>query len=155
MFKFNRGLCALLVCAVAGAAYAAVVKLKEINPMGSGLSLNPNCDGMAIFHYKEPDGNVDAGTEVNIVLTDFEPNTTYWVRYEGYSTLVETFLGGTPVVTTNSAGNAHVNDFFSGFDITVTPRVIVFIDNNGEGDYVTTDDDERACASADGFCSGL
>jgi hypothetical protein len=138
MFKFSRMLCVMVVCAVAGAALGAVIKIKDLTAVGPGLSENPACDGMSILHWKPQQGE-NGETQVNVVINNFQPNTVYGVRYED-----QFGTGGefSQAITTNPAGNGHWHDS-NMFDVTSSPRVIIFIDD--DNDFAYTPGEERAC----------
>ena len=75
MIKFRRLLCVVLVCALVGVAYGAARKIRSFTPMGAE---NATADGMAILNLA--DGGVDgARTIIQVVLSDFTPDTTYIV----------------------------------------------------------------------------
>ncbi len=104
MFRFNKWVCALAVCLAVGAVYAKAVKVKDIVPVGSGLIACPNGDGMAIANYNQGNGR----TEIQIAITDFEPNTTYHLAF--VPGLLKAY------VLTNPAGNASSHHFVN-FDV--------------------------------------
>lgn len=139
MLRFNRVLCVILVCAGVGAAYAAVVKIKDLHPAGIGLIQNPNADGMAILHYKQQSGF----TDVNVVITDFLPNTVYGVCLSPGGQ-----VSGT--IETNESGNGHIHDDTFAGDITAggCVTVTIFVGTLFEGDCdQMTPDQVRAVGS--------
>ena len=123
MFRFNRLVCVLAVCAVVGVAFGAAVKIKAITPVGEGVTENPNGDGMVIMNY-HPGHN---RTEITAAITDFLPDTDY---------KVDVIPGVTFSVTTNPAGNANDHGALS-FDICKYNEygvtVVVWRDLDGNG----------------------
>ena len=77
MFKFNRLLCVVLVCALAGFAYSKAVKSKELIAAGLGGDLNPDVSGMIIMNFHD---SATPATEVVISVKGLAANTTYGVQ---------------------------------------------------------------------------
>jgi len=74
MFKVRRFVCLALVCALVGVAYGAAHKIRSFSPMGAELE---TADGMAILNHA---GLAGLGkTILQVVVSDFTPNTTYAV----------------------------------------------------------------------------
>lgn len=101
MFKFNRLVCVLLVCAVVAVAYGKAIKIKAISPVGLGVIENPDADGMAVLNYHQGNNS----TESTVAITDFLPDTEYGIT-------VVALGGGATTVTTNAAGNANWHAVF-------------------------------------------
>jgi hypothetical protein len=123
MFKFNRLVCMLAVCAVVGVAFGAALKIKAITPVGDGVTENPDGDGMVIMNYHPGHDQ----TEITAAITDFVPDRDY---------KVSVIPGLTFSVTTNPAGNANDHGFFNGdiceyneYGVTV----VVWRDLNNDG----------------------
>ena len=128
MFKFNRLVCVLLVCSLVGVALAKAVKIKAFDWVHVE---NPDGDGMAIANYHP--GNTN--TEITAAITDFLPNTDYYLA-------VEPGLSGAPV-TTNVAGNATTHAF-TGFDICITGGVTFTVWRDLNNDGLRQPEEDRA-----------
>jgi hypothetical protein len=132
MLRFNRVVCVLAVGALVGVAFGAVIKIKGLTPVGSGITESPDADGMAIVHYKEG----KQLTEVNVAITDFMPETDYYIA-------VEPGIAGAPV-TTNPSGNAHYHGEI-GWDICAwEPQVCVYVWIDDDGSGLFTPGEKRA-----------
>ena len=108
MFKFNRLVCVLLVCSLAGLALAKAIKIKEITPYAGTEEALAGADGMAIFNYHDGQNN-NSNTEVTVAITDFIPGETYGAFV--------TPGGGVNVPeVANPAGNATFHGFYT-FDL--------------------------------------
>ncbi len=100
MLKFNRVICALLVCACVGVAFGAV----RITDFMISNEEGANPDAMAILAYAS---GRDI-TNVQIIVSDFTPNTLYDVD------LVDSEGGrcfanfGVLFTNTEGHGNAHL-----------------------------------------------
>ena len=77
MFRFNRLVCVVLVCTLAGFAYSKAVKSRGLTPAGLGSELNPDVDGMVIMNHHD---SSTPTTGVQIKVTGLEPQTTYGVQ---------------------------------------------------------------------------
>lgn len=128
MFRVNRWMGVVALCLMVGVAVAAI-KVRDILPVGVGLIESPEGDGFAIFSV-HPDADNFPTTQVQIALTDYLPNTPYFI----------TVLPGIPraAVDTNAAGNGR----FSGtiqFDVCNAPgttgeiSIILWTDDDGSG----------------------
>jgi len=132
MFKFNRVVCALAVCAIVGVACGAAIKIKALTLTDLGMAESPEADGMAIMNYNQ--GNEQ--TEVTVAITDFMPDTFYYIA-------VEPGIGGAPV-TTNSSGNANYHGVI-GWDVCAwEPQVCVYVWIDGNGDMLFQEGEKRA-----------
>ncbi len=134
MFRFNRIVCVLFVCCIVGIAYGKAIKVTELVAVDNE---NPTADGMVILNYNQG----QARTEIQIAITDFEPDTDYKI-------LVSTIFGGVIAsVTTNPSGNAQAHRI-AITDITdngnACADVKVFFDTSGNGDYDVGIDELRA-----------
>ncbi len=68
MFKFRRLLCAVLVCALVGVAYAGATKIRSFTTWNEP----EDADGMAILNVADSQGLV-----IQIIVSGFTPDTTY------------------------------------------------------------------------------
>lgn len=107
-------------------------------PVGSGVTENPNSDGGALFSYDGQSGQ----TYVDIAIFHFRPNTVYGVRYENeFGTGAEL----SQAITTNAFGRGRWRDTNIS-NVTASPRVIIFIDD--DHDFAYTPGEERACGGS-------
>jgi hypothetical protein len=138
MFRFNRLVCALLVCSCVGFAYAKAIKVVALTPVGAGVTESPDADGMALLNYNPG----QTRTEVQVSLTDFQANTEYTVD------VLTVYGGPTLRMITNARGNAQghaiaITDITDGGN--ATAEVTVYIDSND--DYFPTEEEKRAVGS--------
>jgi len=117
MLKFNRIVCALIVCVCIGVVYGRAVKIFSFTATAAGMIDSPDVDGMAIFNVKileHADGSRQEFTNVQVSFTDLLGNKDYFIT-------VDPGLIEIPV-TTNAAGNVQIQgiinfDVFSGGNI--------------------------------------
>ena len=77
MFKFRRWVCLALVCAMVGVAYGAARKIRSFTPYAPE---SVDADGMAILNLSSGNNfGSDVKTILQLVLSDFTPNTTYHI----------------------------------------------------------------------------
>ncbi len=137
MFRFNRVVCALLVCGCVGFAYAKAIKVVSLTPVGAGVTESPDADGMAILNY-----NVgQTRTEVQLTITDFLPNTEY--------TADVLAIGGPSLrFTTNARGDGQGHSV-AATDITdngnACAYVTIYIDTNNN--FFPEEEEKRAVGS--------
>jgi hypothetical protein len=67
MLRFNKLVCAVVVCAFVGVAFGAAVKIKCFDYLAEP---NLDADGMAILNYVQGQGE----TILQLVVSDFEPD---------------------------------------------------------------------------------
>jgi hypothetical protein len=128
MFRFNRLVCVVLVCTLAGFAYSKAVKSRGLIAAGLGGVLTPDVDGMIIMNHHD---SATPTTEVQIKVTGLEPQKTYGVQvFPGFAD---------PLAFTSSAsGNGAYHGTVSlGIDFTQISVVRIF-----EWDGVTSNIDE-------------
>ncbi len=77
MFRFNRAVCVVLVCAIAGVALGKAVRSKELIAAGAGADLNPDVSGMIVMNFH--DSNTPS-TEIVVKVDGLAPFTTYGVQ---------------------------------------------------------------------------
>lgn len=130
MLKFNRIVCALIVCVCIGVVYGRAVKIFSFIATDAGVIDSPDVDGMAIFNahtLEKADGSREEFTNVQVSFTDLRGNTDYIL-------VVDPGFLGTPV-TTNPAGNVQIqgiinSDVFSNGNI-VCVSILRDINDNG------------------------
>lgn len=101
MFKFNRLVCAVLVCTCVAIAYGAATKIRSFVPQGFE---NPEADGMAILNYASGQDE----TIVQIILSDFTPEIAYDVVFVSPTHLFEPKEFGVLITDKHGHGNLHV-----------------------------------------------
>lgn len=139
MIRFNRVVCALVVCSLVAIAYGKAIKVTSLTAVGESTSECPNADGMAILNYNAG----QARTEVQLAITDFLPNTEYTAD-------VVTIHGGPSLrFTTNARGNGQGHAIASADitdDGTACAEVTVYIDANN--DFFPQDGEKRAVGNS-------
>lgn len=117
MFKFNRLVCVVLVCALAGLAYSKAVKSKDLTAAGLGVDVTPDADGMIIMAHHD---SATPATEVQIKATGLAPHTTYGVQvHPGFTDVI--------AFTTSASGNAtYHNTIDFPYDLTAYMAVRIF-----------------------------
>lgn len=122
MLRFNRMICALLVCMCVGMVYAKATKIFTFTSVNAGITENHEGDGLVML-------NVDAQgkTHVQVSMSKFLPDTGYFV----------TVLPGVgrAAVSSNPAGNFQWQGViqFDVMSIDPNPCVIVWRDDDGDG----------------------
>ncbi len=142
MFKSKSSMyCAFLVLLCAAVTFGAAVKVRAIPAAGvNGLAENPDADGMAILNYHS--GN--NATEVQVIISDFLPNTTYGVKVEGGISGFSDPIA----ITTNAKGNGNYHNS-TNFDITTNATVTIYIwDGDIDSIFEISADELRAEGSA-------
>jgi len=131
MSRFHRIVWVLAVCACAGVAFGAAIKIKALTLTAVGEAESPEGDGMAIMNYNQ--GNEQ--TEVTVAITDFMPDTNYQIS-------VDYGIYAAPV-TTNASGNANYHGTIT-FDVCAyEPEVCVYVWID-DGDMTRQDGEVRA-----------
>lgn len=136
-------LCAVVaIVAAAGAAGMAgnTVRIKALTPISTGITENPDADGMVKVRFTPPDN-----VEVHLHLHHFLPNTTYGLHMDFNQT------GGPDdgsFITTNAGGNANINFTMNGFLPTDNIIVVIFRDSDGDNSYSLVEE-ERAFGMPD------
>lgn len=150
MFRFNRLVCVLVGCMMCSVSFGKAVKIKVFTPVLTGETANPDVDGMAVFNYRDPEGNSTAMTHIAFTVSDLLPDTEYSVQFRG------TMGGATTRFTTNLAGVGHVNTHTNS-DITThylggpeNIHVYVFIDT--DEDFTVNPSEIRAVGCVTGNC---
>lgn len=119
MFKFNRLVCVLFVCSLVSIVYAGAVRIPSFTVFEGETGADP--DGMAILNYASGQDK----TVVQIIVSDFTPNTSYDVQLVGSDGSTKNF-GGVLNTDENGHGNAHIvcvcgdrtdNDILIYFDL--------------------------------------
>lgn len=118
MFRFNRLVCVVVICALAGFAYSKAVKSKDLTAAGLGGDVNPDVDGMIIMNHHD---SSTPTTEVQIKATGLAPQTMYGVQVHPGFTDAFAF-------TTSTSGNgAYHNTVSLGMDLTEYMVVKIFV----------------------------
>ncbi len=123
MLRFNRMICALLVCTCVGMVYAKATKIFTFTAVNGGVAENPDGDGMAMLHFNAQTGD----TSIQISMSKFIPDTGYFVA------VIPAVARA--AVSSNAAGNfqwqgvAHFDVLNAG----INPCVIIWRDDNGDG----------------------
>jgi len=105
MLKKLSSVAALLI--LSGIALGAENAKSSIDSFAPVNGENLTADGRAMFHYKASDNQ----TNVQVMLDDFTPNTTYDIQFVS-PTMGE--AAGCDVITTDSQGRAHYKISLSG-----------------------------------------
>lgn len=100
MFKFNRLVCAVLVCTCVAIAYGAATKIRSFVPQGLE---NPEADGMAILNYASGQDE----TIVQIILSGFTHDTAYDVVFVSPTHLLQPKFLGQLITDKHGHGNLH------------------------------------------------
>ena len=72
MFKYSRLMWVVLLCVMVGVAFGAARKISSFTPVDGFEGIE--ADGMAILNYSSGGGGK---TIVQIIVSDFTPNTVY------------------------------------------------------------------------------
>jgi len=116
MFRFNRLVCLVLVCALAGLAYSKAVKSRELTAAGLGGELNPDVDGKIIMAFHD---SATPATEVQLNVKGLAPDVTYGVQVDpGFSD---------PLAFTTNAQGIGTYHGIVGFPMDITAFAVVRI----------------------------
>ncbi|UCE60097.1 MAG: hypothetical protein JSU63_21965 [Phycisphaerales bacterium] len=131
MSRFNRIVCVVLVCTLAGFAYAKAVKSKELIAAGLGTDLNPDADGMIVMNYHD---SSTPTIEVQVKATGLVPQKTYGVQVDPGFTDPLAF-------TASASGNGSYHNTITNFPEAFIPLMVVRV---FEWDGVPSNIDEVA-----------
>ena len=135
MFKFNRLVPVLLVCALAGVAYSKAGRVKVLTAAGAGLTENADVGGGVVMNYHDSSGQQGAVTEIQVNVKGLGPDSTYGVQVQPGVTSPLAF-------TTNQNGHGHWHGFV-GFDLVPenpVVRIFVYDGNINEIAHVSFDE---------------
>ncbi len=134
----------LAVCAcVSGtsATSSTSTKIKDFEPAGAGLFLNPRADGMAMVRF-----NADiAGSDVHLRMDDLQCHTTYGVAIQ--ATNSGSIDYSNPLAfTTNWGGDGSFEVSLPTLDLGTNPIFYVYIwDGNADPDAINDVTESELC----------